>query len=96
MIISAYGLILTLISNQSVLIVNIFYSHFEIVTVSFLGLSSYVLLGIYSSAISVSEDSRSRQSIRQFVISEPKLVDSIGTVKSLREGPVETILLLYR
>jgi hypothetical protein len=50
------------------------------------GLSSYLLLvGIYSSAISVSEDSKLRQSIRQVAISEPKLLDSIGTAQMEQE-----------
>jgi len=80
MIISAYGLVLLFISNQAELLVNIFYPPFGVVTVSLMALSSYLLLlGVYSSAISVSEDSTLRQSIRQFAINEPKLLDSIGT-----------------
>jgi hypothetical protein len=43
-------------------------------------LSSYlVLLCIYSSAISVPEGSKLRQSIRNFAIKESRLLDSIGT-----------------
>ena len=80
MIISGYGLVLMFISNQAVLLVNIFYPPFGIVTVSFMGLSSYlILLGVYSSAISVSEDIKLRQSIRNFAIKESRLLDSIGT-----------------
>lgn len=37
-----------------------------------------VLIGIYSSAISVSEDSKLRQSIRTFALKESRLLDSIG------------------
>ena len=65
---------------------------FGLATTSFVGLSSYLLLvvlfiavGIYSSAISVSEDSKLRQSIRQVAISEPKLLDSIGTAQMEQE-----------
>ena len=80
MIISGYGLVLMFISNQAVLLVNIFYPPFGIVTVSIMGLSSYlILLGVYSSAISVSEDSKLRQSIRNFAVKESRLLDSIGT-----------------
>src|SRR5947209_5410050 len=86
MIISAYGLVLMFISNQAVLLVNIFYPPFGIVTVSLMGLSSYLLLlGVYSSAISVSEDSKLRQSIREFTLAEPKLLDSIGTAHMEQE-----------
>lgn len=43
------------------------------------GLSSYlVLIGIYSSAISISEDSKLRQSIRNIALKEQRLLDSIG------------------
>jgi hypothetical protein len=44
-----------------------------------MGLASYmVLVGIYSSAISVSEDSKLRQSIRTVALEETKLLDSIA------------------
>jgi hypothetical protein len=86
MIISAYGLVLMFISNQAVLLVNIFYPPFGIVTISLMGLSSYLLLlGVYSSAISVSEDSKLRQSIRDFAIKESRLLDSIGTAHMEQE-----------
>jgi hypothetical protein len=82
MIISAYGLLLLFISNQAVVLVNLTYPPFGLVTVSFMGLSSYLLLlGVYSSAISVSEDSKLRQSIRQVALREPRLLDSIGTAQ---------------
>ena len=51
-----------------------------------MGLSSYLLLlGVYASAISVSEDSKLRQSIRQAALREPKLLDSIGTAQMEQE-----------
>ncbi len=86
MIISAYGLVLLFISNQAVLLVNIFYPPFGVVTVSLMALSSYLLLlGVYSSAISVSEDSKLRQSIREFTLAETRLLDSIGTAHMEQE-----------
>jgi hypothetical protein len=80
MVISAFGLILLFVSNQAILLVeNTPYPPFGLVTVSFMGLSSYLLLvGIYSSAISVAEDSKLRQSIRNTVTKESRLLDSIG------------------
>lgn len=86
MIISAYGLILLFVSNQAIVLVNAPYPPFGMATISFIGLSSYlVLLGIYSSAISVSEDSKLRQSIRNFAIKDSKLLDSIGTAHMEQE-----------
>ena len=86
MIISGYGLLLLFISNQAVVLVNIIYPPFGLVTVSFMGLASYMLLlGVYSSAISVSEDSKIRQSIRHVALREPKLLDSIGIAQMEQE-----------
>jgi hypothetical protein len=86
MIISGYGLLLLFISNQAVILANIIYPPFGLVTVSFMGLASYMLLlGVYSSAISVSEDSKLRQSIRHVALQEPKLLDSIGIAQLEQE-----------
>ncbi len=72
------GLALIFGSEQAIILANRPYPPFGLATISFLGLSSYlVLVGIYSSAISLSEDSKLRQSIRNFAI-ESKLLDSIG------------------
>ncbi|MFZ0894485.1 MAG: hypothetical protein WAZ77_08290 [Candidatus Nitrosopolaris sp.] len=86
MMISAYGLILIFTSNQASLLLNTPYPPFGVITISIMGLSSYlVLVGIYSSAISLSQDSKLRQSIKQFTLGEPKLLDSIGTAQMEQE-----------
>jgi hypothetical protein len=73
-------------SNQAIVLVEVPYPPFGLATVSFIGLSAYlVLLGIYSSAISVSEDSRLRQSIRNVALKEAKLLDSIGMAQMEQE-----------
>jgi hypothetical protein len=87
MIISAYGLVLLFVSNQAIFLVDHVYPPFGLVTASFMGLSSFlVLVGIYSSAISVSEDS-----IRKLVLKETKLLDSIGTAQM--QGEIESMVL---
>ena len=59
-----------------------------------IGLSSYLLLiGIYSSVISVAEDSKLRQSIRNYAIKESRLLDSIGTAEMQREIEKRVIAL---
>jgi hypothetical protein len=86
MIISAFGFALIFGSDQAIILVNKPYPPFGLATVSFMGLSSYLLLiGIYSSAISVSEDSKLRQSIRNYAIKESRLLDSIGKAEMQRE-----------
>ena len=65
----AYGLVIVFVSNQAVVLVSGPYPPFGLATSFFMGLSSYLLLiGIYSSAISVAEDSKLRQTIRKTAI----------------------------
>ena len=45
-----------------------------------MALASYlILLGIYSSAISISEDAKLRHMLRRTALDESKLLDSVGT-----------------
>jgi hypothetical protein len=79
LVISAYGFLLLFTSNQAMTLTSTYYPPFGLVTISFVGLSAYlVLLGIYSSAISISQDANLRREIRHLAIRESKLLDSIG------------------
>jgi hypothetical protein len=69
-------------SNQAIVLSFTQYPPFGLVTISFVGLSSYlVLLGISSSAISMSNDANLRREIRRLAIRESKLLDSIGSAQ---------------
>lgn len=82
MMISAYGMMLLFCSNQASGLVLVPYPPFGLATVSFFGLASYLIfVGIYSSAISVAEDSKLRQSIRTVAMKETSLLDSIGVAQ---------------
>ena len=82
LVISAYGFVLLFVSNQASSLVYHPYPPFGLITISFIGLSSYLIMtGIYASAISISQDSKLRQSIRRLAIQELKLLDSIGTAQ---------------
>src|SRR5215208_1155549 len=75
MIISAYGLVLLFASNQAIVLVTAPYPPFGLATISFMGLSAYlVVAGIYSSAVSVSLDVGLRKTIRKSVIEQSKLL----------------------
>lgn len=85
MIISAYGFILLFISNQ-VTLVAASYPPFGAVTITYFGLSSFmILVGLYASAISVSQDTALRKSIRKSVVDRSKLLGSIGDAEMQRE-----------
>lgn len=82
MYISAYGLVIFFASNQAIVLVSISFPPFGLATISFIGLSSYlILVGIYSSAVSLSQDVKLRQSIRKIAVEESKLLDSIGSAQ---------------
>lgn len=80
MFLAAYGLILFFASNQAVLLATASFPPFGIFTISFIGLASYlVLVGIYSSAISVSQDMNLRKSIRNSLEQQSTLLGNIAT-----------------
>ena len=61
LIVSAYGMVLLFTANQPVGLTLIPYPPFGLVSISFLGLSSYlVFIGIFSASMSVALDSKSR------------------------------------
>jgi hypothetical protein len=85
-LISAYGFILLFISEQAITLALVSYPPFGLITISFTGLSSYlILVGIYASAISIGEDMKLRRSIRKYALKESKLLDSIGTAQLEQE-----------
>lgn len=89
MVIAAYGFILFYISNQagsSLFQLGGVYPPFGLPTIAVIGFSSYLMLvGIYSSAISVAQDSRLRRTIRKSVQQQSSLLDKIGTAQMQQE-----------
>lgn len=86
LIISGYGFLLFFTSNQAIVLTFTYYPPFGLVTISFVGLASYlVLLGIYSSAISISHDANLRREIRRLALRESRLLDSIGSAQMEEE-----------
>jgi hypothetical protein len=86
LIISGYGFLLLFTSNQAIVLAFTYYPPFGLVTISFVGLSSYlVLAGIYSSALSISQDANLRRQIRRLAVRESKLLDSIGSAQMEEE-----------
>ena len=79
MIIAAYGFLLFYIAG-SAYAAQAAYPPFGLVSVSLTGLSCYLIYtGLYSSAVTVSQDMTLRTSIRRSVTEQSKLLDSIGT-----------------
>ena len=85
MIIAALGFVLTFISNQPNLMLAP-YPPFGFATSSASGLSAFlILIGLYSSAVSVSQDSKLRRSIKKIATRDVDLLSSIGTAHMEQE-----------
>jgi hypothetical protein len=76
---SAYGFLLFYIAGSAIA-AQAAYPPYGLASLSFTGLSCYLIYsGLYSSAVTVSQDTALRQSIRRSVTEQSKLLDSIGT-----------------
>ncbi len=85
LLISGFGFLLFYSAGQSTL-ANTLYPPYGLATMSFYGLSSFlILLGLYSSAFSVSEDVELRKSIRKSTLKESQFLDSMGTAHMKKE-----------
>jgi hypothetical protein len=91
-IISGIGLLLLLVSYQAQDLITAPFPPFGTLSTSFTGLSSYLIfIGIYSSAVSVSQDSQLRDSIRRSVEAEVNFIGNIGNAQ-MDHAIVEKVL----
>jgi hypothetical protein len=82
MVISAYGFILLFISNQGIFLANYNYLPYGLATVSYVGLSSFlVLIKTYSAAISVGQNIELRNLIRKTALGEAGLLHNIRSAQ---------------
>jgi hypothetical protein len=85
MTLAAYGVLLFFVSSQNT-VAQPTYPPFGVIATSFVGLSAYMMfLGLYSSAICLSQDVKLRQSIRKSAIQEVKFLESIGAAQMEQE-----------
>ena len=86
MIISAYGIMLLFTSNQATVLITAPYPPFGLATISFMVLASYLIsIGVYSSALSIAQDAKLRQSLRKSVEQQSNLLNNIGTSQMEQE-----------
>jgi hypothetical protein len=84
--IAGFGFFLLFTSNQAILMSIVPYPPFGIATITVMGLSAYlVTIGIYMSAISLSQDAELRRSVRRVARSQSKLFDSMVTAEIEKE-----------
>jgi len=79
LVITAIGFILLFVSEQVVTLIATPYPPFGLTSVSAVGLSSYlILVGLYYSAIFLSNDVNLRRTIRESALRESEFLESIG------------------
>jgi hypothetical protein len=84
MIIAAFGFVLFYIAG-STSVAQAAFPPYGIVSVSFIGLSCYMIyMGLYSAAVTVSQDTSLRVSIRNSVSEQSKFLHSMGTAHEKR------------
>ena len=95
MLLSAFGIMLLFTANQPTFLLLVPYPPFGLVTISFMELASYLFyLGIYSASVSISEDTKLRQSIQRAAIKEStQFLDSIGTAEMEQEIERRVVLM---
>lgn len=85
MVISGIGLLLLLISYEAQVLITAPFPPLGLLSGSYFGLASFLIfIGLYASAVSISEDSRLRSSIRKSVESEVSFLGSIGEAEMER------------
>jgi hypothetical protein len=85
LIIAAYGFLIFYIAG-SAMASQAAFPPYGLASVSFTGVSCYLIYaGLYSSAVTVSQDTAVRKSIRRSVTEQSRLLDSIGSAQMERE-----------
>jgi hypothetical protein len=85
LVIAAYGMLIFYLAG-SAMVVQSAYPPFGFVSIAFIGMATFMIyLGLYSSAIAISQDSILRQSIIKSASEQSKLLDSIGTAQMEKE-----------
>jgi len=85
LILAAYGMLIFYIAGSAT-VSQAAYPPFGLVSTAFTGLSTYLIyVGLYSSAVTLSQDLNLRKTIRKSVMEQSKLLDSIGTAQMERE-----------
>ena len=96
LIITAFGIALLITSNQTTSLISAPYPPFGLMTASLMTIASYLfLVGIYSSAMSISRDAELRKFIQIAANKEIKLLDSIGFAQ-VEQGLVTKVLPLVQ
>ncbi|MDQ4067585.1 MAG: hypothetical protein M3114_08365 [Thermoproteota archaeon] len=86
LIFSGFGYLMIFVTNQAIVLTLVLYPPLGLTVISLVGLSSYlILIGIYSSAITIAEDSKLRSEIRRIAASKSGLLGNIGLAQLMHQ-----------
>jgi hypothetical protein len=86
LVIAGFGFLLLFSSNQAMLLSIAPYPPFGLVTITVIGIASYlVVVGLYTSTVSLSQDTELLRSLKRIARSKSGLLDSIVSAESARE-----------
>jgi len=96
LILAAYGMLIFYIAGSAT-VSQAAYPPFGLVSTAFTGLSTYLIyVGLYSSAVTLSQDLTLRKTIRKSVMKQSKLLDSIGTAQMERELQTSVLTIVKK
>jgi len=96
LILAAYGMLIFYIAGSAT-VSQAAYPPFGLVSTAFTGLSTYLIyVGLYSSAVTLSQDLTLRKTIRKSVMEQSKLLDSIGTAQMERELQTSVLTIVKK
>ncbi len=96
LILAAYGMLIFYIAGSAT-VSQAAYPSFGLVSTAFTGLSTYLIyVGLYSSAVTLSQDLTLRKTIRKSVMEQSKLLDSIGTAQMERELQTSVLTIVKK
>jgi hypothetical protein len=96
LILAAYGMLIFYIAGSAT-VSQAAYPPFGLVSTAFTGLSTYLIyVGLYSSAVTLSQDLTLRKTIRKSVMEQSKLLDTIGTAQMERELQTSVLTIVKK
>jgi hypothetical protein len=86
LIFSGFGYLMIFVTNQAIVLTLVLYPPLGLTVISLVGLSSYlILIGIYSSAVTIAEDSKLRSEIRKIAARKSGLLENIGLAQLIQQ-----------
>jgi hypothetical protein len=96
LILAGYGMFIFYLAGSAT-VSQAAYPPYGLISVGFTGLSTYLIyVGLYSSAVTLSQDLTLRKTIRKSVLEQSKLLDSIATAQMEKELQTSVLTIVKK